>query len=67
MPCHLASLRNKVWHPSCWGGRQQFTKEEILAGLDELRQKGGVELPEFVEELESALLSNHERTQPGYP
>jgi hypothetical protein len=32
--------------------RQQYTEEEIIAGLDELRQNGGLELREFIAELE---------------
>jgi hypothetical protein len=34
--------------------RQQFTEEEIVAGLQELREKGGLELEEFLHELEKA-------------
>jgi hypothetical protein len=32
--------------------RQQFTEEEIVAGLRELRATGGLELSEFIGELE---------------
>jgi hypothetical protein len=32
--------------------RQQFTEEEILAGLHELRETGGLELRDFIHELE---------------
>jgi hypothetical protein len=31
---------------------QQFTEEEILAGLRELREEGGLELRDFLPELE---------------
>ena len=34
---------------------QQFTEEEIVAGLQELREKGGLEFREFVQELEQVL------------
>jgi hypothetical protein len=32
--------------------RQQFTEEEIVAGLRELRETGGLELRDFLHELE---------------
>jgi uncharacterized protein (DUF433 family) len=32
--------------------RQQFSEEEILAGLDEIRRTGGLELKDFIDELE---------------
>ncbi len=35
--------------------RQQFTEEEIIAGLRELREKGGLELREFIQDLEQGL------------
>jgi hypothetical protein len=36
--------------------QQQFTDEEILAGLQEVRDKGGVEFSQIVEDLKSAGL-----------
>ena len=35
--------------------RQQFTEAEIVAELKELREKGGLELKEFLQELEDAV------------
>src|SRR2546425_4146099 len=34
--------------------RQRFTDEEVLAGLREIRQTGGLELGDFIHELEQA-------------
>jgi hypothetical protein len=34
--------------------RRQFSEQEIVAGLQELREKGGIELSEFLPELEQA-------------
>jgi len=34
--------------------RRQFSEEEIVAGLREIRQTGGLELRDFVQELEEA-------------
>ena len=35
--------------------RQQFTEEEIVVGLRELRAKGGLELEDFLAELEQVV------------
>jgi hypothetical protein len=35
--------------------RQQFSEEEIVAGLQELRDKGGLELGDFLKELEDVV------------
>ncbi len=42
--------------------RQQFTEEEVVAGLRELREKGGMELHEFLPELEQ-MVAESERTK----
>ena len=41
--------------------RQQFTDEEIVAGLHELREKGALDLREFLDELEQ-IVAESERT-----
>jgi hypothetical protein len=38
--------------------RGQFSEEEIAAGIDEIRQTGGVELRDFIHELEQAAGAN---------
>jgi hypothetical protein len=35
--------------------RQQFTEEEIVAALREMKEKGGLELREFIDELEQVV------------
>lgn len=35
--------------------RQQFTEEEIVAGLRDIRETGGLELGDFIHELEEAV------------
>jgi RNA recognition motif-containing protein len=40
--------------------RRQFTEEEIIAGVREIRETGGVELKDFIEEIEDILSSPHE-------
>jgi hypothetical protein len=42
--------------------RQQFTEEEIVAALRELRGKGGLELGDFLQELEQ-IVRDRERTE----
>ena len=42
--------------------RQQFTEEEIVAALRELREKGGKELGDFLHELEQ-IVTDSERTE----
>jgi hypothetical protein len=39
-------------------GRRQFSEEEIAAGLREVRQTGGLELRDFIHELEQAAGSD---------
>jgi hypothetical protein len=40
----------------------QATEQEILAGLEELKTNGGLELPQFIGELEQTL---HDRERTG--
>ncbi len=35
--------------------RQQFNEEEFIAGLREVQEKGGLELHDFIDELEREL------------
>jgi len=35
--------------------RQRYTEEEIVAALREVREKGGLELHEFIQDLEQGL------------
>jgi hypothetical protein len=34
---------------------QQYTREDLLAGLHEVREKGGLELQDFLHELEQVV------------
>lgn len=42
--------------------RQLFTDEEILAGLQEIRETGGLELKDFIHELEE-IVERRERME----
>jgi hypothetical protein len=37
---------------------QQYTREDLLAGLHEVKEKGGLELQDFLHELEQLLNAN---------
>jgi hypothetical protein len=34
---------------------QQYTREDLLAGLNEVKEKGGLELQDFIHELEQVV------------
>ncbi|HLN28382.1 MAG TPA: hypothetical protein VK395_11630 [Gemmataceae bacterium] len=57
-PKHAQDSKNGATAPEIleWA-RQQFSEEEILAGLREVRETGGVELRNFIQELEQIAVA----------